>query len=103
MGRRLLSEDPEAGIREWFVDVGEDEFTIVREQVCDAIVAENRELYKGLDERAPWKGDMAHVAQVPMVIYHELQKKGILNDQKAIKAFLNDPDNRFFRTRPGKV
>jgi len=24
-------------------------------------------------------------------------------DEKAFKMFLNDPDNRFFRTRPGQV
>ena len=48
------------------------------------------------------------IASLPMVVIDDLNKKGIMRgfavmDQKRFKAFLNDPDNRFFRTRPGEV
>jgi hypothetical protein len=38
-----------------------------------------------------------------MYIYYDLQRRGILQDEKRLKAWLNDPENRVFRTRPGKV
>jgi hypothetical protein len=46
---------------------------------------------------------MHKVGSIPMSIYHELQKQGILQDEKRLKKWLNDPDNRVFRTRPGRV
>jgi len=27
----------------------------------------------------------------------------LVTNEKEFRAFLNDPDNRFFRTRPGKL
>jgi len=46
---------------------------------------------------------MAKVASIPMNIYFDLKQRGILNDQKKMKQWLNDPDNKYFRTRPGLV
>lgn len=46
-------------------------------------------------------GDL--VATVPLVILDELRRKGILNDPKAFKRWLNDSDNRFFRTNTIQV
>jgi hypothetical protein len=37
------------------------------------------------------------------MFYMDLKKKGILDDQVALKRWLNDPENRYFRTRPGQV
>lgn len=50
-----------------------------------------------------WKGDMHHVASLPLIIWFKLKKAGILNDPKAFRKWLNDPDNAQFRTRPGRV
>jgi hypothetical protein len=33
----------------------------------------------------------------------ELKQQGIIDDPKALRRWLNDPDNRYFRTRPGRV
>ena len=38
-----------------------------------------------------------------MVVYYDLKNKGILDDPKAIKKWLNDPENKYFRTREGTV
>jgi len=38
-----------------------------------------------------------------MNIYMDLVSKGITRTEKDFKKWLNDPDNRFFRTRPGRV
>ena len=38
------------------------------------------------------------VASIPLVVWNDLQKKGITRDKAAFKRWLNDPDNKFFRT-----
>jgi hypothetical protein len=38
-----------------------------------------------------------------MPLFYRLKKDGIIDDPSAMKRWLNDPDNRFFRTRPGRV
>lgn len=52
--------------------------------------------------RSGW-GEGQRVAQIPTVIWEDLVRKGIANDSKKLKAWLNNPDNRAFRTRLGKV
>ena len=47
--------------------------------------------------------DMRHVAEVPMVIYQKAMREGWSNDEKAWKRWLNNPDNKAFRTWEGKV
>lgn len=49
------------------------------------------------------KEDFVKVASIPMTIFMELQKAGITRDPVAMKRWLNDPDNKFFRTRHGVV
>lgn len=51
---------------------------------------------------------LTHIARLPLTVIDDLNTKGIMRgfkvlDQKAFNAFLNHPDNRFFRTHPGKV
>jgi hypothetical protein len=46
---------------------------------------------------------MSRVASIPLTVYYDLKQKGILDDQTAMKKWLNDPDNELFRTRKGKV
>jgi len=57
-----------------------------------------------------WGNDMFDnkVASIPMTVIDDLNKKQIMQgfqvlDLKRFKAFLNHPDNRFFRTKPGRV
>ena len=43
-----------------------------------------------------------------MTVIDTLNKQGIMKgfdvvDQKKFRAWLNDPDNRFFRTRQGRI
>lgn len=71
------------------------------------IIEVNKALYNQTDERARW-GDGQMVADIPFPVIEDLNRQGILRgfavmDQKRMKAWLNNPDNRFFRTRPGKV
>lgn len=48
------------------------------------------------------------IAELPLAIINDLNAKGIMRgfhilDHKALKRWLNDPENRVFRTRGGQV
>ena len=42
--------------------------------------------------------DTVHVARIPLVIWRRLQQLGITKDEAALNRWLNDRDNRVFRT-----
>lgn len=99
---RLFDIDPLTGAVETFhMDDDADHFTINRAEDITAIVEHN----KWLDNATPgnWRGDMHRVASIPAVIVQELQQSGILRDPERLREWLNDPDNRVFRTRAGRV
>ena len=87
----------------WHYDGDKDEAII--ENIIDAtdVIEENKATFNQYDEKANWKGDMHKVASIPMALFYDLKKQGIIDDPARLKAWLNDPDNRFFRTRPGRV
>jgi len=48
------------------------------------------------------------IASIPLTVIDKLNQQGIMRgfhvlDMPKFKHWLNDPDNRFFRTKPGKV
>ncbi len=47
--------------------------------------------------------NMRHVAEVPLVIWEKAVQEGWSKDQNAWKKWLNDPDNKVFRTWQGKL
>jgi hypothetical protein len=101
---KLLEYDPVMKIKRIFhFDEVEDAFTIETRQDVTGVAEHAKGLNNLVDERAPWKGDMHHVASIPMTVWAELVEKGIAQDDKALKRWLNDRDNSVFRTRPGKV
>ena len=48
------------------------------------------------------KHDITHVASIPNVVEQRLMQTGIWYDEDAMNAWLDDPDNRFFRTDDGR-
>jgi hypothetical protein len=48
------------------------------------------------------KGDK-FAARIPLAIYEDLVRRGIANDSRKFKRWLNDPDNRAFRVWQGRV
>lgn len=81
----------------------DESFHIETLQDATEIAESNKHQYNQVDERAGWKGDMNKVASIPMNIYMDLEARGITRDEKRFKAWLNAPENRVFRTRPGRV
>jgi hypothetical protein len=79
-------------------------------QDVTGIIESNRKQFNAYDERARWSDDLLgnKIASIPLTVIDDLNQKGIMRgfhilDEKRFKEFLNDPDNRVFRTRPGRI
>ena len=96
-----FSYDPVLGIKRTF-HASEDgnEFVIQTTQETEDIVEANKSAYN--DAPARW-GEFTRVASIPISLYWDLKKKGIADDDNAMKRWLNNSDNRFFRTKSGRV
>lgn len=98
---RVFSRDAFTGITTyWIYDDSADTAVLRKEQDVSGIVEMNRADFN--DAPARW-GDGQRVASIPMTVYWALKRSGVADDQAALRRWLNDPDNRFFRTRPGAV
>jgi len=89
-----------------------DDGGLVIETVQDVsgIVESNKKQFNAYDERARWSDDLLgnKIASIPLTVIDELNKQGIMRgfhvlDQVRFKSWLNHPDNRAFRTRPGRI
>tara|TARA_R100001594_G_scaffold112131_1_gene146985 strand:- start:4880 stop:5254 length:375 start_codon:yes stop_codon:yes gene_type:complete len=105
--KKLLTEDRVAGKKTYFQTEGDDTH-VVTEQKVDHILEHNKR------QANDWKsgsmiGNTQHhhqkVAEIPATLYYDLVKK--LGDPRhnlqAWKKWLNDPENRFFRSTGGTV
>jgi len=83
-------------------DEGEDRLTIKRVQDVEPILEANKRAFN-LGHVQP--GPVRLAARIPTIVIESYLQCGIdlINDESAMKKFLNDPDNRYFRTMPGKV
>ena len=93
-------------------DDGDGGLIIETKEDITPIIERNKAEYNQYDQRARWGEELFDpknkVATIPLVLFDELNKQGICRgfhiiDQKRFKAWLNDPENRHFRTRPGRV
>ena len=79
-------------------------------QDVSGIIEQNKKEYNSFDERARWSDHLFgnKVASIPLTVIDDLNKQGIMRgfavlDEKRFKAWLNNSDNRVFRTRTGVV
>lgn len=79
-------------------------------QDVSGIIEQNKREFSLYDERSKWSDDLYgnKVASIPLTVIDDLNKQGIMRgfhvlDEKRFRAWLNNPDNRFFRTRPGNI
>lgn len=100
--KKLLDFDPVTRSRTAF-HANDDE--IVLHEVVDVspVTEENKALYAAADERARWGDGMGdRVASIPASIYwRKVHMEGMSN--KDLLKWLDHPDQRVFRTRPGKL
>lgn len=103
MEKRLFDVDPFTGATQYFYhDEDTDETVIETVQDVDLILEANKDSFNSIDEKARW-GDGKMIARIPLNLYYDLKQKGVVDDEAAFRRWLNDSENRFFRTRPGKV
>jgi hypothetical protein len=103
MESRLFDADPITGSR---TILHIDDKRVVAEEVQDveSIVESAKRRFNSVDERASF-GEMSHVSFIPMNVLYALRRKAKGNQEfdKLLRKWLNDRDNRDFRTRPGHV
>lgn len=85
-----------------------DEITIKQEQDVTELLEQNKKEYNNADSK--WSDELFgnKVASIPFTAVDKLNKEGIMKgftvlDQKRFFAWLNDPANLFFRTKPGQL
>tara|TARA_R110002096_G_scaffold283215_3_gene477239 strand:+ start:196 stop:516 length:321 start_codon:yes stop_codon:yes gene_type:complete len=105
--KRNLSYDPMSGISTDFTyEAGEtladDSFVISTSQDVSKIIEANKRSANAVDKRDKW-GEFSKVASIPLSIYYDLKKQGIIDDEQRFKRWLNDRDNQLFRTRGGTI
>jgi len=85
-----------------------DEITLQTEQNVDALIEQNKKEYNNAETK--WSDQLFgnKVASIPFTAIDKLNTQGIMKgftvlDQKKFFAWLNDPDNLFFRTKKGHL
>jgi hypothetical protein len=89
----------------------QDDGTIIEEtvQFVDDILDLNKMDYNSVSDYRPYAGsDMKLVARVPLAVALAWEKEGVglikgKIDEKKLRQKLNDSENRYLRTIPGKL
>jgi len=83
-------------------------YVIETKQDVTDIIEKNKQEYNNSSTK--WGEDVFDnkIASIPLTVVDDLNKQGIMRgfhvlDQKKFFAWLNDPDNRFFRTKQGRI
>lgn len=97
----LIDWDPKSGRTVWHMFDGEK--TVVRtDYPVEATVAENEMFRK--EAGNAWKGDWHRVASVPLNVYYDqLHEAEVQGDKDFVSRWLNDSDNRAWRTKDGRI
>jgi hypothetical protein len=104
---RLFSSDPITKRRTIWHDLPDGGVAIETQQDATDVVTINKEIQK--DDVGYHGRDIVRVASIPTALYFDLKAKGIIEDprqdpkQKKFLRWLDDPENRYFRTNLGKL
>lgn len=101
-GFELVDYDYATGRSVWSYFDGEK--TVIRtDYPVDQIMSENAEERAG--NLTNWKGDYHRIASVPLNIFYDSGLATAINQQDAkfSSKWLNDSDNRAWRTKDGRV
>lgn len=97
MSKFLIDYDPMSGLfSEFAYDAIDNQYVLNSAQDVSGIIEANK-----IDMNTPQKtldGLGRKVASIPLCVWQDLRNKGIAQDEVAFKRWLNDSDNRFFRT-----
>lgn len=102
MSGQIVGSDPVTGQFSEFSSFAEEEFAVQSKQKVDDIVKRNKRDYR--DSDGHFRGDEpTHIARIPITLYWKLHREGIAQDEEKFRKWLDDPDNRHFRTHPGRM
>lgn len=96
----ILEVDPNGAIEYGHYDHATDELTIELAEDVEPLIELNKMQFNAQERSTRHKG-FTKIMSLPHQIYQQEKKKGTFDDKKAFSRFVNDPDNRVFRTRPG--
>jgi len=99
---RIFDVDNYAGTITYAHADGEGGLILETLQDVEPILEANKSLHADVDERARY-GEWTRVASIPLVVWEEWKKEGDVRDPEFLRKKLNDRDNLFFRTRPGRI
>ena len=91
-----------------FEDHGDGTYSIVTHQDFEPIIEENKKFLNEYGDKLT-HGKQVHghrVASIPFTTWEQWMKDtggAIEKDPKLLKKYLNNPDNRFFRTTPSRL
>lgn len=98
----LFDSDIKAGRYVWVTTNDDGSQTFRTDYTVDPLIETNtaqRNLARG-----DWAGDYHHIASIPLNIFHdELAEASREGDQRFMSRWLNDSDNRAWRTKDGRV
>ena len=77
-------------------------------QEVDPFIESNRAAYNNYGAKLTFgkAGEGVRVASIPLTVWENWMKEtngAIQKDDKLLKKYLNDPDNKYFRTTPTRV
>lgn len=87
---------------EFHHDQAADKVVINRVQDVEPILDANKRAFNDAT-RLPQKSEFRHMARIPNVVVERLMKDGTWFDPARLERWMNDPDNKYFRTAPGRV
>jgi len=97
---KKFDEDPVLGTETWHhYDEATDKVTLEVRQVVDRIYEENRQERDSYDSTARF-GNWRKVASIPIGLYWQLKRQGVIDDPKEFARWLNQSENKVFRTFP---
>lgn len=109
MNWRFFDHDPLTGTTTYFAHDAANKRNVFRhEQNVESVIENNKALANHDDKGWSPSKEWRRVAEIPNVVHLDwITKHGVdpmaKGNEKLLKRLLNDPDNRFLRTAPGRV
>lgn len=105
--KKLFSVDHEVGRHTVAHHDGDGGLILETKQDISHILEANKRDFNNVTSIDRWQ-DLTHIARIPYTVIDELNKNGIMRgfavvDEPAFAAFLNNPENRYLRVRPGNI
>ena len=95
---QLLDWNASTGMAEGFHVAADGDMAISETQNVDHILQSAKEM----SELTPGK-EWRHAAYIPEAVWNQACREGWVNDRAKWKEWANNPDNKAFRTWPGKL